>query len=83
MMKFFEHGEFHARSSHEVSLEFTFKRREDLCKHNICFHLFQERNYAICKRTKITRAPCRRRNGGVVPRVENFVELITADHSSQ
>ena len=28
----------------------------------------------ICKRTKITRAPCRRRNGGAVPRAENFGE---------
>ena len=29
---------------------------------------------------KITRAPCRRRNGGAVPRAENFGGLITADH---
>ena len=28
---------------------------------------------------KITTAPCRRRNGGVVPRAENFGDLITAD----
>ena len=32
------------------------------------------------RRTKITRAPCRRRNGGAVPRAENFGNLITADH---
>ena len=32
------------------------------------------------KRTQITRAPCRRRNGGAVPRAENFGDLITADH---
>ena len=32
------------------------------------------------KRTKITRAPCRRRNGGAVPRAENFGDLISADH---
>ena len=30
--------------------------------------------------TKITRAPCRRRNGGAVPRAEKFRDLITADH---
>ena len=30
--------------------------------------------------TKITRAPCRRRNGGAVPRAANFGDLITADH---
>ena len=32
------------------------------------------------KRTKITRAPCRRRNGEAVPRAANFGDLITADH---
>ena len=32
-----------------------------------------------CQRTKITRAPCRRRIGGVVNRAENFGDLITAD----
>ena len=60
------HGDSHASSSHEASLEPTFKRREDLGK--------------ICKRTKITRAPCRRRNGEAVPRAEKFGDLITADH---
>ena len=30
-------------------------------------------------RTKITMAPCRRRNGEAVPRAENFGDLITAD----
>ena len=30
--------------------------------------------------TTLTRAPCRRRIGGVVPRAENFGDLITADH---
>ena len=34
----------------------------------------------ICKRTKITRAPCRRRNGEAVPRAANFGDLMTADH---
>ena len=32
------------------------------------------------RRTNITRAPCRRRIGGAVPRAENFGDLITADH---
>ena len=32
------------------------------------------------KRIKITRAPCRRRNSGAVPRAQNFGDLITADH---
>ena len=29
---------------------------------------------------KFTRAPCRRRNGGAVPRAENVGDLMTADH---
>ena len=70
-----EHGDSHASSSHEVSLEPTFKRRVDLCKHSR-----KDRNCEICQRTKITRAPCRRRNGGAVPRAEIFGDLITADH---
>ena len=32
------------------------------------------------ERTKIARAPCRRRNGEAVPRAANFGDLITADH---
>ena len=34
----------------------------------------------ICQRTKIARAPCRRRNGGAVPRADNVGDLIAADH---
>ena len=73
-------GGSHASSSHEVSLEPTTKRREDLCKHNVHTHLPKDRNCEICKRTKITRAPSRRRNGEAVPRAVNFGDLITADH---
>ena len=75
-----EHGDSHASSSHEVSLEPISKRREDLCKHSVYTHFPKDRNCEICQRTKITRAPCRRRNGGAVPRAENFGDLITADH---
>ena len=73
-------GGSHASSSHEVSLESTTKRREDLGKHNVHTHFPKDRNCEICKRTKITRAPCRRRNGEAVPRAVNFGDLITADH---
>ena len=73
-------GGSHASSSHEASLEPTTKRREDLGKHNVHTHFPKDRNCEICKRTKITRAPCRRRNGEAVPRAVNFVDLITADH---
>ena len=73
-------GDSHASSSHEASLEPIFKRREDLGKHSVYTHFSKDRNCEICKRTKITRAPCRRRNGGAVPRAENFGDLITAYH---
>ena len=43
-------------------------------------HFPKDRNCEICQRTKITRAPFRRRIGGTVPRAENFGDLITADH---
>ena len=73
-------GGSHASSSHEASLEPTTKRREDLGKHNVHTHFPKDRNCEICKRTKITRAPCRRRNSEAVPRAVNFGDLITADH---
>ena len=73
-------GGSHASSSHEASLEPITKRREDLGKHNVHTHFPQDRNCEICKRTKITRAPCRRCNGEAVPRAEKFGDLITADH---
>ena len=75
-----EHGDSHASSSHEASSEPIFKRREDLGKHSVYTHFPEDRHCEICKRTKITRAPCRRRNGAAVPRAENFGDLITADH---
>ena len=75
------HGDSHASSFHEVSLEPTFKRREDLGKHSVYTHFPKDGNCEICKRTtKITRASCRRRNGEAVPRAEKFGDLITADH---
>ena len=74
------HGDSHASSSHGASLEPMFKRREDLGKHSVCPHFPKDRNCEICQRTKIARAPCRRRNGGAVPRAENFGDSITADH---
>ena len=73
-------GGSHASSSHESYLEPTTKRREDLGKHNVHTHFPKDRNCEICKRTKITKAPCRRRIGEAVPRAVNFGDLITADH---
>ena len=74
------HGGSHASSSHEASLEPTIKRREDLGKHSVYTHFPQDPNCEICKRTKITKAPCRRRNGEAVPRAEKIGDLITADY---
>ena len=71
------HEDSHASSSHEASLEPTFKRREDLGKHSVYTHFPKDRNCEICKRTKNTRAPCRRRNP---TSAEKFGDLITADH---
>ena len=73
-------GGSHASSSLEASLVPTTKRREDLGNHSVYTHFPKDRNCEICKRTKITRAPCRRRNGEAVPRAANFGDLITADH---
>ena len=64
----------------KLLLEPITKRREDLGKHSVYAHFPKDRNCEICKRTKITRAPCRRRNGEAVPRADNFGDLITADH---
>ena len=48
-------------------------------KHSVYTHFSKDRDCEICQGTKITRAPCRRRFGGAVPRAENFGDLITAD----
>ena len=66
-----EHRDSHASSFHEVWIwvitVFILTSPKD-------------RNCEIYQRTKISRAPCRRRNGGAVPRVEKFGDLISADH---
>ena len=49
-------------------------------KHIVYTHFPKDRNCEICQRSKITRAPCRRRIDGAVLRAEIFVDLITADH---
>ena len=73
-----ERRDSHASFSHELSLQLT--RSEDLGKHSVYTHFPKDRNCEICQRTKITRAPCRRHIGRVVPRAENFGDLIPADH---
>ena len=75
-----ERRDSHASSSHEPSLEPTPTRSVDFGKHSVYTHFPKDRNCEICQRTKITRAPCRRRIGGAVPRAEMFGDLITAEH---
>ena len=69
------HGGSHASPTHEASLEPIFKRREDLGKHSVYTHFLKDRNCEICKRTRITRAPRRRRIGEAVLRAVNFGDL--------
>ena len=50
-------------------------------KKGVSGKLQKDRNYEVCKRTKITRAPCRKRTGNQVLRAEKFGDLMTADHN--
>ena len=49
-------------------------------KHSIYTHLPEDRNCEVCLRTKMTRAPTRRRTGEAVRPADKFGDLITADH---
>ena len=49
-------------------------------EHSIFTHFPKDRNCEVCLRTKMTRAPCRKRTGDAVPRAEKFGDLRTADH---
>ena len=75
-----ERRDSHDSSSHEPSLEPAPARSADLGKYSVKTHFPKDRNCEICQRTKITRAPCRRRIGEALLRAENFGDLITADH---
>ena len=49
-------------------------------KHRYFSHVPKDRNCEVCLRTKMTRAPCRRRTSEALPGAEKFGDLITADH---
>ena len=51
-------------------------------KHSIYTHCSKDRNCEVRKRTKITRALCRKRIGDAVLRAENFGDLMTTDLQS-
>ena len=67
-------------SSRELPVEPRAKAVAGPGKHSIHTHFPKHRNCDICFRTKITRASCRRRTGTVVPKAENFRDVIPADH---
>ena len=87
-------GGSHASSSHEVSLEPTTKRREDLGKHSVYTHSPKDRNCEVCKRTKICRGnkpctSCSRTNGYVKLRTNGYdiaytftLNNITLEHNA-
>ena len=52
-----EHGDSHASSSHDGSLEPTLKRREDLGKHSVYTHFPKDRNCEICHEDKKFKCP--------------------------
>ena len=66
--------------SHELPVEPRTKVVPGPGKHSVYTHFAKDRNCDICLQTKITRASCRGRTGTVVPKAENFGELLTADH---
>ena len=68
-----------AHISHDSDSEHPAK--VTLKKHSVYTHLPKDRNCETGLRTKITRAPCRRRTGEAVPQAEHFGDLITADHT--
>ena len=46
---------------------------------SIFIYFPQDRNCEVCKRTKVTRAPCRKSTGDAVLRTENFGDFMTAE----
>ena len=49
-------------------------------EHSVYTHVPKDRNCELLLRTKMTRAPCRRRTGEAPPQAAKFGDLITADH---
>ena len=55
-------------------LQSPHQREVRICVNTVFYtHFPEDRNCEICKRTQITRAPCRRRNGATVLRAEILV----------
>ena len=76
-----EQGSQHtSKSSHEFPMEPRAYMEPGLGKQSVYTHFPKDTNSEICLTTKITKASCRRRADVVMPRAENFGDLITADH---
>ena len=72
------HRDAPARSSRESASEPL--RKVGSGKHSIYTHFPKDRHCDICMKTKITRAPCRKRTVTAIPRGDMLGDLITADH---
>ena len=70
-----------ASSSHELPIGSRAKVEPGSGKHSVYTQFPKDPNCDMCLKTKITRASCTRRAGTVVPRADNFCDLITVDHS--
>ena len=71
-----------SNSSHELAMESRAEVEADSGKHSVYTHFRKDPNCDICLKTKITRASCTRRGRPVLPRADNFGDLITADHKN-
>ena len=71
-----------AHSSRESDLEHLVEVATKSRKHCIYTHFPKDRNCEDCKRTKITKASCRRRTGEAVPRAEKFGDFINSGSQS-
>ena len=73
-------GGSHASSSHEVSLEPTTKRREDLGKHSVFLISLKTEIARSVKGPKLQGHHAKDAMAEPVPRAEKIGDLITADH---
>ena len=67
-------------SSHDPPVEPRAHVEPGSGKHRVFTHFPKDPYCEICLKTKRTRASCRRHAKAVMPRAENFGDLITADH---
>ena len=69
-----------SRSFHELPMEPQAKVEPDFREHSVYTRFPKDPNCEIRLKTKLTWASCRKRVNAVMPKAENFGDLITADH---